>query len=100
VATRQIELSPDPILRSDLLGVTKRITQKSTTIDLRETSDGRHSDLAAALAMAAWQASRLASRPAPAKQLEINHVHSRSLESDLGVISDQYLDGNAGVTLD
>jgi hypothetical protein len=95
VATRQIELSPDPVMRSDLLGITKRITQKSTTIELRETSDGRHSDLAAALAMAAWHAARLASHPQPAEQIEITHIHTRDIEKTLGVLDDRFLDGCA-----
>ena len=52
MAVGAIELSPDPQLRRDLLSVRKRVTQTGYTIVLPVTSDGRHADLAAALALA------------------------------------------------
>lgn len=46
-----VELPPDPVLRSDLLSVRKRVTQSGITIELPRTSDGRHADYAPALAL-------------------------------------------------
>lgn len=48
----QLELSPDPTLRRDLLSVKRRITQAGMTIVLPRTGDGRHADLASALCSA------------------------------------------------
>jgi hypothetical protein len=50
VADRLVELPPDPVVRSDLLSIRKRVTQAGLAIDLPKTSDGRHADYAAALA--------------------------------------------------
>lgn len=52
----RIELSPDPVLRRDLLSVKKRVTQAGATIVLPRTSDGRHCDSAPALCAAVKQA--------------------------------------------
>jgi hypothetical protein len=51
VATEAIELPPDPVLRADLLAVRKRVTSNGLSIVLPKTSDGRHCDYAAALAL-------------------------------------------------
>lgn len=48
----RVELSPDPVLRRDLLSVKKRVTQAGTSIVLPKTGDGRHADYAPALAAA------------------------------------------------
>jgi hypothetical protein len=48
----QIELSPDPTLKRDLLSVKRRVTTSGATIVLPRTSDGRHCDTAAALCAA------------------------------------------------
>jgi hypothetical protein len=48
----RVELSPDPILRRDLLSVKRRITQEGTRIVLPRTGDGRHADGASALCAA------------------------------------------------
>lgn len=52
IADGRIELSPEPMLRSDLLSIRRRVTQAAVTIELPVTSDGRHCDYAPALAMA------------------------------------------------
>jgi hypothetical protein len=52
----RIELSPDPVLRRDLLGVKRRITQGASKIVLARTTDGRHSDSASALCAAVKEA--------------------------------------------
>jgi hypothetical protein len=48
MSTGAIELSPDPQLRTDLLGVKKKTTATGSTIVLPRTADGRHADKAAA----------------------------------------------------
>lgn len=48
----RIELSPDPVLRRDLLSVKRRVTQSGATIVLPRSGDGRHADKAAALCAA------------------------------------------------
>jgi hypothetical protein len=50
VADRLVEFPPDPVFRSDMLSIRKRVTQAGLAIDLPRTSDGRHADYAAALA--------------------------------------------------
>lgn len=47
-----LELPPNRTLRNDLLSVRKRTTQSGFTIVLPRTADGRHCDLASALALA------------------------------------------------
>lgn len=47
----EIDIPPDPVLRADLLSVRRRVTQSGVTIVLPHTSDGRHADYAAALAL-------------------------------------------------
>jgi hypothetical protein len=51
ITERRIELPTDPVVRSDLLSVRKRVTQTGIAIDLPTTSDGRHCDYAAMLAL-------------------------------------------------
>ncbi len=51
VSDGDIELPPDPQVRSDLLAVRKRVTQSGIAIDLPRTADGRHADYAAAIAL-------------------------------------------------
>lgn len=63
-----IELSPDPVLRRDLLSVKRRVTQSGSTIVLPRTSDGRHADLAAALCAA------IAAASAPIRELQAAHI--------------------------
>ena len=48
-----LELSPEPVLRQDLIRLRKRVTSRSATIELPLTSDGRHCDYAPALLLAA-----------------------------------------------
>lgn len=63
LTTGRLELSPDPMLRNDLVGLRKRITQSGVSIHLPETPDGRHADLAAALALAIDIASKRSAHP-------------------------------------
>lgn len=51
IAEGAIELPPDPVVRSDLLSVRKRVTQNGIAIELPRTSDGRHADYAPAVAL-------------------------------------------------
>ena len=51
ISRRQIELPADPKVRGDLLMVAKRVTRASVAIELPKTTDGRHCDYAAAIAM-------------------------------------------------
>lgn len=51
LADEAVELPPDPVLRSDLISVRKRITADGIKIDLPKTADGRHADYAPAVAM-------------------------------------------------
>jgi hypothetical protein len=51
VAEEDLELPPDPVVRSDLMSVRKRVTQNGISIELPRTSDGRHADYAPALAL-------------------------------------------------
>lgn len=48
-ADGEIELPPDPVVRSDLLGIRKRVSSR-IAITLLKTPDGRHCDYAPALA--------------------------------------------------
>lgn len=50
--TGRVELIDDPLLRSDMQGVRKRITQNGVTIVLPVTGDGRHADYAPSVALA------------------------------------------------
>jgi hypothetical protein len=52
VADEQVELSPEPMLRSDLQRLKKRVTQGGLAVVLPKTSDGRHCDYAPALLLA------------------------------------------------
>jgi hypothetical protein len=52
LAQGEIELPPEPMLRSDLLRVKKRTTQNGVQIVLPKTGDGRHCDYAPALLLA------------------------------------------------
>lgn len=57
ISAKQIELSPDTTLRSDLLSVRRRTTQAGVAIHIPTTADGRHGDFAAALALGVFVAS-------------------------------------------
>lgn len=48
-----LELSPEPVLKQDLIRLRKRVTSRSATIELPLTGDGRHCDYAPALLLAA-----------------------------------------------
>jgi hypothetical protein len=50
-ATGAITVPNDPVLLRDLLSIRRRLTANRVTYDLPETSDGRHCDFAAALAL-------------------------------------------------
>lgn len=52
VSEHTLELPPDAALRSDLLGMMKKLTRLSWTIWLPTTNDGRHGDYAPALCLA------------------------------------------------
>jgi len=56
VSIGEVELSPEPMLRSDLMRLKKRTTNTGVQIVLPRTSDGRHCDYAPAvvLSMARW----------------------------------------------
>jgi len=51
-AEGEVELSPDPQVKQDLLLVRKRVTQSAITVELLRTSDGRHADYAPAVVLA------------------------------------------------
>lgn len=51
-AERNVELPSEPVVRSDLLRVKKRVTQNGIAIVLPQTSDGRHCDYAPAIVRA------------------------------------------------
>lgn len=55
LSTGQVELPPDPLVRADLIAVRRRVTLGGVQIYLPETSDGRHTDYAPALARLAVQ---------------------------------------------
>jgi hypothetical protein len=52
MSDRLIELPPDPVLRADLLGVKRKVTQSGVTIVLPLTANGRHCDYAPAVTLA------------------------------------------------
>lgn len=52
IATREVELPPDPQVRADLLAIRKRVTMNGFSIELPRTGDGRHCDYAPAIALA------------------------------------------------
>jgi hypothetical protein len=51
IAEGDVELPPDPVLRSDLLSIRKRVTQSGIAFELPKTADGRHADYAPAVAL-------------------------------------------------
>lgn len=52
VGSHAIEFPPDPVLRSDLLGIHRRLTSRAYSIALASTAgDGRHSDYVPALCL-------------------------------------------------
>lgn len=51
VSKHHIELPPDPVLRSDLLGIHRRLTTRASTIALSSTGDGRHGDYVPSLCL-------------------------------------------------
>lgn len=51
LATARLELPPDPVLRTDLLSVRKRVTQQGIAIVLPQGANGRHADHASSLAL-------------------------------------------------
>lgn len=55
VAQGDVELPLDPVVRGDLLAVRKRVTQNGIAFELPRTSDGRHADYAANVALALQQ---------------------------------------------
>ena len=69
IAEGTVELAPVPLLLDDLQRLRRRLTAQGSTIELPQTSDGRHCDFAPALAMALMTPCALpdAERPAPAK---------------------------------
>ena len=67
----RIELSPDPVLRRDLLNIKRRVTQGASTIVLPRTGDGRHCDLASALCAAI--------KSAAYQVVQSRYVHVRGL---------------------
>lgn len=52
MASGDVVIPPDPVLRADLLRLKKRVTQNGLAIVLPETSDGRHCDYAPAVVRA------------------------------------------------
>jgi hypothetical protein len=66
LANGEIELPPDPVVRGDLLSVTKRLTPNGFTIDLPR-SGGRHGDYAPAIALALSRS--IVCPPAPVRAL-------------------------------
>lgn len=52
VSEHMLELPPDAAMRSDLLGMMKKLTRLSWTIWLPTTNDGRHGDYAPAVCLA------------------------------------------------
>lgn len=65
LASGSLELPPDPVVRSDLLGVRKVATSSSVKIVLPRTADGRHCDHAPAIAIAIERAKRGAAAVSP-----------------------------------
>jgi hypothetical protein len=52
ITDKCFELSPDPVVRADLLGTRKRPTAGGVTVVFPRTGDGRHGDYVPALALA------------------------------------------------
>ena len=58
VLSGAIELSPDEVLRSDLLSARKRLTPNGIKVELPVTRDGRHADFAPAVVLAVSKAAQ------------------------------------------
>lgn len=80
ISDGQLELSPDPGLRADLLGVRRRLTATGIAVELLTTADGRHADYAAALALASSWTLREPHRP----PLHLVASTTRPVEEDDG----------------
>jgi hypothetical protein len=52
LANGEVELPKSDVIRADLLSIRQKITPNGFTIDLPETSDGRHADYAPSIALA------------------------------------------------
>lgn len=83
----EVELSPEPMLRSDLQRVKKRTTQNGVQIVLPKTSDGRHCDFAPAFlgALTQWIGDVAPAPPTPdeAAQREMQRLR-RAAEKRYG----------------
>lgn len=51
LASNLFELPPDPVVRTDLLAVRKKITSQGVSVELPRTPDGRHCDYAAVIGL-------------------------------------------------
>ena len=51
ITERRIELPPNAAMRADILGIQKRLTERSWTIVLPNTTDGRHGDYVPSLCL-------------------------------------------------
>ena len=78
VHSDRVELPPDRVLRRDLLGVKKRVTQSGQSIVLPKTSDGRHCDYAPALAACLKETGRVGN--GRMSMLEALNIASRRAE--------------------
>jgi hypothetical protein len=67
-----IELPPHPQLRTDLLAIRNRATAAATKVTLPRTADGRHCDLAVAVALAASYALQFVHRVVAPRMKPLN----------------------------
>lgn len=68
----ELELPPDPAVKTDLLGIRKRLTRNGVTYELA-SQGSRHSDFAPAIAMAAAKVRSVAKAPEPARSVQEQH---------------------------
>ena len=81
-ANGELELPPDPTLRTDLIALRQRATAGGVRIELPRTADGRHCDFAPAVALAVAQAAGTASRAAfvdAMREIQSNDAMAESL---------------------
>lgn len=83
IANGEVELSPDPQLRADILAVRRRITRAGVTVELPRIN-GRHCDYVAALALviAKTRATRETFGPEPGSPAFNDLMLARMLEQD------------------
>jgi hypothetical protein len=91
MASGNVELPSDPMLLKDFKVIRKRVTQSGIAIDMPQTSDGRHADYGAAVAMLLrkWIEEDKALTPAPGTEQYWRDRERQQIASEIEQIEQQ-----------